>query len=136
MKSFDAEHYVLALRLKRDKVPSFDAFPYCLPALRRLHSLELHPHVTFVVGENGSGKSTLLEAVAIAAGFNAEGGTRNFRFDTRRSHSSLHEHLTLVNRAERHGRRDAFGLHGHFDIARFVVFHGALEHDASAIDEN
>jgi predicted ATPase len=108
LKSFDAEHYVLALRLKRDKVPSFDAFPYCLPALRRLHSLELHPHVTFVVGENGSGKSTLLEAVAIAAGFNAEGGTRNFRFDTRRSHSSLHEHLTLVKSARR--ARDGFFL--------------------------
>lgn len=108
MRSFDAEHYVLAVRLKRDKVPSFDAFPYSLPILRHLDSLELHPRVTFVVGENGSGKSTLLEAVAIAAGFNAEGGTRNFRFDTRRSHSSLHEHLTLVKSAKR--ARDGFFL--------------------------
>ena len=108
MRSFDAEHYVLSLRLKRDKVPSFDAFPYCLPVLRHLDSLELHPRVTFVVGENGSGKSTLLEAVAIAAGFNAEGGTKNFRFNTRRSHSSLHEHLTLVKSAKR--ARDGFFL--------------------------
>jgi len=108
LRSFDAEHYVLALRLKRDKVLSFDAFPYCLPALRDLHTLELHPHVTFVVGENGSGKSTLLEGVAIAAGFNAEGGTKNFRFDTRRSHSSLHQHLTLVKSARR--ARDGFFL--------------------------
>jgi kynurenine formamidase len=29
--------------------------------------------VTFVVGENGSGKSTLIEAIAVAAGLNAEG---------------------------------------------------------------
>jgi len=108
VKSFDAEHYVLALRLKRDRVPSFETFPYSLPALRNLHSLELHPRVTFVVGENGSGKSTLLEAIAIAAGFNAEGGTKNFRFHTRRSHSSLHEHLTLVKSARR--ARDGFFL--------------------------
>ena len=108
MKSVDAEHYVLALKLKRDKVPSFDAFPYSLPALRHLHSLELHPRATFVVGENGSGKSTLLEGIAIAAGFNAEGGTKNFRFHTRRSHSPLHECLTLVKSARR--ARDGFFL--------------------------
>jgi predicted ATPase len=108
LRSFDAEHYVLALRLKRDKVPSFDVYPYSLPALLHLHSLELHPRVTFIIGENGSGKSTLLEAVAIAAGFNAEGGTKNFRFHTRRSHSPLHECLTLVKSARR--ARDGFFL--------------------------
>ena len=45
--------------------------------------------VTFLVGENGSGKSTLLEAIAVACGFNPEGGTRNFRFATRETHSEL-----------------------------------------------
>jgi predicted ATPase len=108
LSSFDAEHYVLALKLKREKVPSFDIYPYSLPALRHLHSLELHPRVTFIVGENGSGKSTLLEGVAVAAGFNAEGGTKNFRFHTRRSHSSLHENLTLVKSPAR--ARDGFFL--------------------------
>lgn len=57
--------------------------------------LEMHPAVTFLVGENGAGKSTLLEAVAIASGFNAEGGSRNFGFSTRASHSCLHEVLTI-----------------------------------------
>ena len=47
-----------------------------------------HP-VTFFVGENGSGKSTLLEAIAIAYGFNPEGGTRNYSFSTYDSHSEL-----------------------------------------------
>lgn len=41
------------------------------------HIVFTHP-VTFFVGENGSGKSTLLEAIAIAYGFNPEGGTRNY----------------------------------------------------------
>lgn len=51
--------------------------------------------VTFFVGENGTGKSTLMEAVAVACGFNAEGGTRNFNFSTRATHSELGEYLTV-----------------------------------------
>lgn len=58
--------------------------------------IELHPKVTFFIGENGSGKSTLLEAIAIAAGMNAEGGGKNFRFNTRASHSNLHESIRIV----------------------------------------
>jgi predicted ATPase len=42
--------------------------------VRALNTLELHPKVTFLVGENGSGKSTLMEAIAVALVFNAEGG--------------------------------------------------------------
>lgn len=50
------------------------------------------------VGENGTGKSTLLEAVAVAYGFNPEGGTKNFDFSTEDSHSELWQALTLVKR--------------------------------------
>jgi len=63
--------------------------------------------VTFLVGENGSGKSTLLEAIAVACGFNAEGGTRNFRFSTRDTHSALGDLLTPLRRAY---PRDGFFL--------------------------
>ena len=95
MSSLDAKHYLLEVRLLRDKVPSFDQFPFSLPAVRNLDTLILHPSVTFIVGENGSGKSTLLEAIAIVLGFNPEGGTRNFNFATRASHSDLHKFLRL-----------------------------------------
>jgi predicted ATPase len=87
--------YAIEVRLKRDDVPSFDAYPFALSAIRELDVLPLHPRVTFLVGENGSGKSTLLEAIAVSCGFNAEGGTKNFRFDTRKSHSDLHEYLRI-----------------------------------------
>ena len=60
-----------------------------IPALRDLQELAFCAPVTFFVGENGSGKSTLLEAVAVAAGFNPEGGTRNYSFSTYDSHSEL-----------------------------------------------
>lgn len=87
--------FVSQLQLRIDQVPSFDVYPFSLPAIRHLDTLALHPKVTFLVGENGTGKSTLLEAIAVAFGFNAEGGSRNFGFSTRRSHSELHRFIRL-----------------------------------------
>jgi predicted ATPase len=68
-----------------------------LPALQDVERIELHPRVTFFVGENGSGKSTLVEALAVALKLNAEGGGRvqQFAFSTRSSHSRLHRRLEL-----------------------------------------
>ena len=60
--------------------------------------LALTNPVTFLMGENGAGKSTLLEAIAVAYGFNPEGGTKNFHFSTSASHSSLWRSLTLTKR--------------------------------------
>jgi predicted ATPase len=88
--------FVKRISLKRESVSSFEQYPFHVPAVRGLHDLELTAAVTFFVGENGSGKSTLLEAIAVASGFNAEGGTRNFRFATRATHSELHQYLRLT----------------------------------------
>ncbi|HXX65889.1 MAG TPA: AAA family ATPase [Polyangiaceae bacterium] len=66
-----------------------------------LDGLGLHPKVTYFVGENGSGKSTVLEAIAVAAGFNPEGGSTNFRFATRSSESPLGNALRLVRSVRR-----------------------------------
>lgn len=93
--------YVSRIALQRDKVPSFDTYPFQLPAIRALDRIELHPKMTFFVGENGSGKSTLLEAAAISLGFNPEGGTRNFNFGTRSSHSCLHRYLRVAKGVRR-----------------------------------
>lgn len=88
--------FVSHVTLRRDTVTALDAYPFSLPAVRALDTLELHPKVTFLVGENGSGKSTLMEAIAVALGFNAEGGSRNFNFSTHASHSELHAHLRIA----------------------------------------
>ena len=98
---FESRSFLLNATLRRDQVASFDAYPYSLAAIRNLETLPLHPAVTFLVGENGSGKSTLLEAIAIAAGFNPEGGSRNFNFATRASHSDLHRNLRLARSHKR-----------------------------------
>jgi predicted ATPase len=69
-----------------------------VPAMRGFESIEFRKPVTFFAGENGSGKSTIIEALAVAAGFNEEGGSKNFRFETvRREEESdrpLFFHLT------------------------------------------
>lgn len=88
--------FLIDAQLRPDKAPDFSAYPFCLPAVRHLGRLEFDPAVTFIVGENGSGKSTLLEGLAVALGFNAEGGSKNFNFSTRESHSSLHEYLRIA----------------------------------------
>jgi predicted ATPase len=96
-----ARGFLLSASLLREKVASFAEYPFHLPAIRELETLPLHPAVTFLVGENGSGKSTLLEAIAVAAGFNPEGGSNNFRFTTRASHSGLHQCLRLARSHKR-----------------------------------
>jgi predicted ATPase len=89
-------------------VPDFSRYPFALPAVVHLECLPFPRPVTFLIGENGSGKSTLLEAIAAALGFNAEGGSRNFRFGTRESHSDLHAYLRPVRSVIR--PRDGFFL--------------------------
>lgn len=88
--------FLIDAQLRPDKTPDFSVYPFCLPAVRHLGRLEFDPAVTFIVGENGSGKSTLLEGLAVALGFNAEGGSKNFNFGTRDSHSCLHEYLRVA----------------------------------------
>ena len=81
-----------------------------LPAVKHLAQtgrLSLSAPVTLLVGENGTGKSTLLEAIAVAFGFNPEGGSRNFNFSTNDTHSELWRHLRLSKRSH---PRDGFFL--------------------------
>ena len=69
-----------------------------LPVVKYLaeHKIEFHKPVTFFVGENGSGKSTLIEALAVSLGFNPEGGSRNFNFSTKNTHSELCDYLRVA----------------------------------------
>jgi predicted ATPase len=70
-------------------------FPFEMSAVANLGTLSFGD-VTIFVGDNGTGKSTLVEALAVAAGFNAEGGGRNLRFETMATHSELNKHLALT----------------------------------------
>jgi len=95
-KSPNEGPFIVSAVLARDRVPSFAKYPFSLPAVRNFSSMQLHPKVTFFVGENGTGKSTLLEAIAVNCDLNAEGGSRNFNFATRETHSTLDRYIKLI----------------------------------------
>ena len=112
--------FVRSVVLKRDEVDDFGVYPFSIPAVRDLHELPIDPHVTLFAGENGSGKSTLIEAIAVAAGFNPEGGSRSVTVSTRASHSVLHKHLRLV-RSPRRPRTGYFlRAESFFNVATYI----------------
>ena len=87
--------YIRSVQVSRN-APAYDRYPLNLPAVKNLGKLDLHPNVSFIVGENGTGKSTLLEAIAVSYGFNPEGGSRSFNFSTHASHSDLSHFLKVT----------------------------------------
>lgn len=91
----DFKGYVLSLSLKELKDGYPDSYPFNIPSIRSLNNLSFHPSVTYITGDNGAGKSTLIEALAVYLGFNPEGGSKNFNFNTRESHSDLHNYLSV-----------------------------------------
>lgn len=126
MNMNDAPGFLTRVEVVGERITDPDAFPYSLPFVRRLGILRLHPRVTYLVGENGAGKSTLLEAIAIAAGFNPEGGSANFSFGTRSSESSLHAAIRL-SRSSRRPRTGFFlRAEAFFNLATHVE---ALDHE-------
>lgn len=110
-------------------------YPFNLPAVRTLYSLPFHPNVTFLVGENGSGKSTLIEALAVAWGFNAEGGGREHRFETRASHSALHRFVRPIKSPQR--LQDGFFLRAEsfFTTASYLEAAGGSRYGSASLHE-
>ncbi len=88
--------FLKRVSLKKGAHLDRSGYLYRIPTLRGFRSLVFSSPVTFFTGENGAGKSTLLEAVAVALGFNPEGGSRNFLFHSRDTHSALWSMLELV----------------------------------------
>ena len=72
-----------------DKIAQPDRYPFNIPTIASLKTLEITSRICFFVGENGTGKSTLLEAIAAHYGFGLEGGNRNFSPRTTNSVTSI-----------------------------------------------
>lgn len=90
-------NYLTGIKLR--EMPDASSYLSALPVVQYLYfvdQLNFTMPVTFLVGENGTGKSTLLEAIAVAMGFNPEGGSRDFSFSTKPSHSVLYQYLTTI----------------------------------------
>jgi predicted ATPase len=114
--------FVRSVVLPGERVPAAGGYPWDLPAVRgvRDSSLDLDHDVVFLVGENGSGKSTLMEALAVALGLNAEGGSQNMAFATRESHSPLHEALRVARGVRRPRSRYFLRAESFYNVATVV----------------
>lgn len=88
------EQFIQRLSIDWDKIEQ-SSYLRKIEAINNLEELVFEKPITIFVGENGSGKSTLLEALAVAYGFNPEGGTKNYSFSTYDSHSQLHEAIRI-----------------------------------------
>ena len=73
--------FIRGLSVDWSQIPE-DSYLREIPAISAIDNLSFRNNVTFFVGENATGKSSLLEAIAVAYGFNPEGGTINYRFST------------------------------------------------------
>ena len=112
--------FIRGLSLDWEQVPG-DSYLRRISALRGLDSLDFRRNITFFTGENGSGKSTLLEAIALAAGFSAEGGTRNMRFSTYDDVSGLSGALRLIRGTRKPAAGFFFRAESFFNVATAIV---------------
>lgn len=138
MRSPSDDPFIKTVSLRRDWVDSFDEYPYSIPAIRHLHTLELHKNVTFFVGENGTGKSTLLEAIAVAEGFNAEGGSRHAMFKTRDTHHpKLPGKLQLGRPGRKLARSDSYFLRAEsfYNLSTYIDDLGGGSHGPVPLHE-
>ena len=88
------EQFIQRLSIDWNKIEK-NSYLRSIDAIKKLTEIVFDKPITFFVGENGSGKSTLLEALAVAYGFNPEGGTKNYSFSTYDSHSQLYEAVQI-----------------------------------------
>ena len=91
----DSNLIVGNVALLRDEVESFKKYPFNIDVVKNFKELKINSQVTFFIGENGTGKSTLIEAIAVALGMPAEGGTNNFMYETKNTTSELSEYLRI-----------------------------------------
>ena len=104
-------------------------------SIKELKKLEFTKPITFFVGENGSGKSTLLEAIAIAYGFNPEGGTKNYCFSTHDSHSDLCNSIRLAKGYRKAGWGYFLRAESFYNVATKEEEYGDAEHPSQRLHE-
>jgi Predicted ATPase len=102
-----------------------DSFLCNIPALHNLHELEFKKNTTFFVGGNGAGKSTLLEAIAVAYGFNPEGGTLNYRFNTYDEVSEFSKSISITKGFRKGITNYFFRAESFFNVASHSVEYGS-----------
>lgn len=128
------ELFVRKIKIEKEKLPK-QSYLNNIESIEKTREILIEKPITLFCGENGSGKSTLLEAIAIAAGFNPEGGSKNYAFSTFDTHSQLSQALTLTRgyRREKHGyflRAESF-----YNVATKEIEYSDFQHPSIGLHE-
>ena len=91
----DSNLFVKRVALEREKIDNFDVYPFNIDVVKQFDKINFTKPVTFLIGENGVGKSTFIEALAVQLGLNPEGGSQNFNFSTKNTHSTLSNYIRV-----------------------------------------
>lgn len=126
--------FIQGIEINWDKIGQ-DSYLRKIEAIRGVTRLPFEQPITFFVGENGSGKSTLLEAIAVAYGFNPEGGTKNYSFSTYDSHSELCEALRLLRGCRKAGWGYFLRAESFYNVATKEMDYADLMHPSERYHE-
>lgn len=110
------DKFIQSISVDWEKVEA-DSYLREIPAIREMGRLDFDRSITFFVGENGTGKSTLTEAIALACGFNPEGGTADYRFSTFDDVSELGRALRVARGYRRPKSGCFFRAESFFNVA-------------------
>jgi predicted ATPase len=135
MRKADGGPRLKEIRLLRDRVEEaqWKEYPFNVPVICSLESMELRSRVVFFVGENGSGKSTLLEAIADHCGYGREGGSKNLKVQTAAAQNATSARLARVLRLSWSQKL----LRGYFLRAEsFFNLATHIDNDAESGDDN
>lgn len=108
--------FIQSVSIDWDQI-EYNSYLHGIEALKSIEVLEFQKNITFFVGENGTGKSTLIEAIAVAYGFNPEGGTMNYRFSTFDDVSGLSSAIRMVKGYRRAKSNYFFRAESFFNVA-------------------
>lgn len=126
--------YLKSIELEYEKIPKED-YIRDLDVVKNIRKLSFKSPVTFFVGENGLGKSTLIEAIATKWGFNAEGGSIHFNFNTKKTESNLNKYINLIKGPYR--PRDGYFIRAEslYNVATNIDDLDSIECDAPPVSE-
>jgi len=116
------------LRLRNYPEDEADTFPWNLPLIKNLETLEFEKNISFFVGENGSGKSTILEAIAAYTEVPLAGSFRLADDESLAASNRLADYLSLRYAEKTH--------HGFFVRAEdFIGFSRHIKRQIRELDE-
>ncbi len=94
--NLDSKLMITRISLEKDRIENFNKYPFNIEIIKNFQELNFKSPVTFFIGENGVGKSTIIEAIAVSLDLPAEGGTQNFKYNTKYTTSNLSDFLRVA----------------------------------------